>query len=145
MADAVPREYPKMPQVGVGAIVVRDGRVLLVQRGQAPSYGLWAIPGGRLELGETLQQAAEREILEETGIQVRAGEPYYTFDVIDRDDRERVRFHYVIVDLWAEYLGGAPRAGGDARAAGWFSWPEVQELPVNPKTLEVVERVLNRR
>jgi 8-oxo-dGTP diphosphatase len=144
MSDVVPREYPNLPQVAVGAIVVKDGRVLLVQRGQAPSQGLWAIPGGRLELGETLQQAAEREILEETGIQVRAGEPYLAFDVIDRDDRGRVHFHYVIVDMLAEYLSGEPRAAGDARAVGWFSWPEVQDLPVNPKTMEVVERLLNR-
>jgi ADP-ribose pyrophosphatase len=65
--------------------------------------------------------------------------------VIDRDDRGRVRFHYVIVDLLAEYLGGAPRAGDDAREVGWFTLAEVQGLPVNPKTAEVVERVLNRR
>jgi ADP-ribose pyrophosphatase len=86
----------------VGAIVVRDSRVLLIQRGQPPSEGLWAIPGGRVELGETLQEAAEREIKEETGLTIRARNPIHTFDVILRDEGGRVRFHYVIVDLLAD-------------------------------------------
>ena len=73
------REYPDKPQVAVGAIVINDGRVLLVKRSQPPSKGLWAIPGGRVELGETLKQAAEREIIEETGLTIRAGDPVYTF------------------------------------------------------------------
>jgi ADP-ribose pyrophosphatase len=80
------REYPENPQVAVGAIVIKDGRVLLVKRSQPPSKGLWAIPGGRVELGETLKEAAEREIIEETGLTIRAGDPVYTFDVIERDD-----------------------------------------------------------
>ena len=72
------REYPDNPRVGVGAVVLREGRVLLVRRGAAPANGLWAIPGGALELGETLQEGAEREILEETGILIRAGDPVFT-------------------------------------------------------------------
>lgn len=87
------REYPDSPRVGVGAVVLREGRVLLVRRGVAPALGLWAIPGGALELGETLREAAEREILEETGITIRAGEPVFTCDVLVRDDDGRVRFH----------------------------------------------------
>jgi ADP-ribose pyrophosphatase len=96
------KEYPDAPRVAVGAIVIHHQQVLLVLRGQPPSQGLWAIPGGSVELGETLQQAAEREIREETGLLIRAGEPVYIFDTVQRDDEGRVRFHYVIVDVLAE-------------------------------------------
>ena len=96
-------DYPGHPRVAVGAVVFKDERVLLVRRGQPPSEDLWAIPGGSVEIGETLQEAAEREILEETGIKIRAGEPVFTFDVIERDRTGKIRFHYVIVDLVADY------------------------------------------
>ncbi len=106
---------PRSARVGVGAIVIRKGRVLLVQRGIEPSRGLWAIPGGSLELGETIQEGAEREILEETGIVIRAGDPVHTFDFFERDQAGRIRFHYVIVDVTAEYVSGDVRADDDAQ------------------------------
>jgi len=143
MTEPTRREYPRLPQVGVGAIVVRNGRVLLVQRGQPPSEGLWAIPGGRVELGETLQQAAEREILEETGITIRAGDPVYTFDLVLRDDAGRVQFHYVIVDLAADYVNGEPHAGDDALQVRWLSAAEVERLPVYQVTLDVLKKMTN--
>jgi len=142
MTPSLPREYPDRPQVGVGALVIRDGRVLLVRRGRPPANGLWAIPGGRLELGETLQQAAEREVFEETGITIRAGQPFYTFDSIVRDEQGRVRYHYVIVDLLAEYVSGEVRPGDDAQDAAWLSLAELERLPTHPVTLELVRRVL---
>jgi ADP-ribose pyrophosphatase len=122
------------PQVGVGAVVVKQGRVLLVQRGHLPGAGLWAIPGGRQHLGETLQQAAEREILEETSVIIRASTPIYTCEHIEREADGSVRFHYVIVDLAAEYLGGEPQAGDDASAARWVAWHELAGLPLNATT-----------
>lgn len=122
---------PAGPQVGVGAVVVHQGRVLLVQRGRPPGAGLWAIPGGRQRLGETLQQAAEREILEETGVVIRATTPIYTCEHLEHDDQGALRFHYVIVDLAAEYLSGEPQAGDDARAARWVAWSELGALPLN--------------
>jgi 8-oxo-dGTP diphosphatase len=137
------REYPDAPKVAVGAIVVRDGRALLVRRGHPPSEGLWAIPGGSVELGETLQEAAEREIMEETGLTIRAGEPVYTFDVILRDDAGRVRFHYVIVDLQADYVRGELHSGDDARDARWVAPKELEKLPVNRTTLEVLKKLLS--
>jgi 8-oxo-dGTP diphosphatase len=136
-------EYPDVPRVAVGAIVFKDGRVLLVKRGRPPSQDQWAIPGGRVELGETLQAAAEREIHEETGLTIRARDPAYIFDVIQRDDAGRVRFHYVIVDLLADYLAGEPRPGDDAREARWVAPQDLAGLPVSQTTLDVLKNVLH--
>jgi ADP-ribose pyrophosphatase len=132
-------EYPAEPRVAVGAIVFNNDKVLLVRRAQPPSRDLWAIPGGRLELGETLQEAAEREILEETGITIIAREPIYTFDYIDRDQSGRARFHYVIVDLSADYVRGKPIAGDDAAEARWVSAGELPALKVSSKTLVLLK------
>jgi ADP-ribose pyrophosphatase len=85
-------------------------------------------------LGETLQRAAEREVWEETGVRIAAGEVVYVFDVIERDESGRVRFHYVIVDLEARYLSGRPAAGGDAAEARWVAAHELATLEVNPAT-----------
>ena len=135
--------YPNQPVVAVGAIVFRDNRVLLVRRGQPPSQDLWAIPGGRVEIGETLQEAAEREILEETGFTIKALDPVYTFDYIERDGSARTRYHYVIVDLMANYVGGEPRAGDDASAARWVSSDELAALKVSAKTRQLLKTQFN--
>ena len=135
------KRYPERPLVGVGALVQHQGQVLLVRRGVAPSAGQWAIPGGLLELGETLQQAAQREIREETGIIIRAGEPVYTFDWIERDSRGSVLYHYVIVDLWAEYLGGSPNAADDVLEARWVSQNELHQFQVNNNTRFLLQKI----
>jgi len=135
------REYPDSPRVGVGAVVLREGRVLLVRRGIAPARGLWAIPGGGLELGESLREAAEREISEETGITIRAGEPIFACDTCERDVDGRVRFHYVIVDLAAEYLSGEVKGADDALDARWVSPEELLELPATENTLKLLRRI----
>jgi ADP-ribose pyrophosphatase len=131
--------YPCYPMVAVGAVVFKNNCVLLVRRGQAPSEDLWAIPGGSVEIGETLQAAAEREILEETGVKIRAGKPIYAFDVIDRDAGGKIRFHYVIVDLAADYVSGEPAAGDDAAEARWVSAHEVNALEVSRPTLNLLK------
>ena len=131
--------YPDHARVAVGAIVFKSNKVLLVRRGKPPAENQWAIPGGRVEVGETLQEAAEREILEETGVAIRALEPVYTFDVIDRDVDGRVRFHYVIVDLTADYISGKPRAGDDASAARWVSSEELASMKVSAKTRQLLK------
>ena len=131
--------FPERPRVAVGAVVFKDQRVLLVQRGKPPSAGTWAIPGGSVRLGETLCQAAEREVLEETGVHIRAGEPVLTFETIESTPDGRVRFHYVIVDLAAEHLGGAPQAASDADEARWVSAADLQRLNVNRKTRELLK------
>ena len=142
MSKMMPPEnngYPSHPVVAVGAIVFRDNRVLLVRRGQPPSQDLWAIPGGRVEIGETLQEAAEREILEETGISIRALEPVYTFDYIERDGSAFPRFHYVIIDLTADYISGKIRAGDDAAEARWVAADELAGMKVRSKTLHLLK------
>jgi ADP-ribose pyrophosphatase len=132
------KTYPAAPRAAVGAVVIHGGRVLLVCRRDPPNAGQWAIPGGSVHLGETLAEAAEREVLEETGVRVRAGRPVYAFDRVVRDADGRVRHHYVIVDLLAEYLEGEPVAGDDALEARWLSPQEIAALPVNDTTLDLL-------
>ena len=125
-------DYPGNPRVAVGAVVFKEECVLLVRRGQPPAEDLWAIPGGSVEI-------AEREILEETGIQIQAAKPIYTFDVIDRDAAGNVRFHYVIVDLAADYVMGEPVPGDDALEARWVSAREINGLEVSAATLKLLK------
>ncbi|MCR9145256.1 MAG: NUDIX hydrolase [bacterium] len=156
------------PVVGVGALVIKDGCVLLIQRGRFPGVGLWAIPGGKQNFGESLQQTAAREILEETGVLIRAGNPIYCFEALfDREGREleppidsgsqaeaaeRVRdstggqvataeHHFVVIDLAAEYLSGEATPGDDAADAGWFSPADAADLPLQPATRRFLEHV----
>ena len=134
-------EYPESPQSAVGAIVIREGRVLLVKRGKQPGKGLWAIPGGRVKLGETLKDAVEREVKEETGVIIRAKDPEYAFDLIEGDDQGRIRFHYVIVDLLADYVSGKPYPGSDACEARWISSQELKGFPVSRTTRKLLKNI----
>lgn len=136
-----PTLYPERPRLAVGVVVFREGRVLLVRRGRPPAEGQWAFPGGSVEIGETLAQAAEREALEETGVVVRAGDPCGCLDVIQTDAQGRVRFHYVVIDLLADYVKGAPRPGGDAADACWADAATFARLPVNAGTAELLRRL----
>lgn len=135
------REYPDAPRVAVGAVVLHEGKVLLVERGNPPAQGVWAIPGGSVELGETMAEAAERELLEETGLVVRAREIVLTFDAVVRDDEGRVRFHYVIVDMMADYVSGEVAAGGDARDARWVGRDEIRRLRMSRATVDLLRRL----
>ena len=135
------REYPDRPVLAVGGVVIRDGKVLLIRRGKPPALGEWAIPGGRVELGETLEEAAEREVREETGVQVRASGICHLFEDIRKDEAGRIRFHYVIVDLFAEYRVGDPCAADDAHEAAWLSPEDFPSLPVNQSTLHLLRKL----
>ena len=132
------RAYPDRPLPAVGAVVFKDERVLLVRRANPPSKGVWAIPGGGIQAGETLQSAAEREIREETGVVIRARDPIFVFDAIERDDHGAVKYHYVIIDLSADYVSGEPIAGDDAVDARWISRDELTRLPVSPVTRKLL-------
>jgi len=133
--------YPLVPRVGVGAITIHEGRVLLVKRGAEPSRGLWAIPGGTLELGETLQECAAREILEETGITIKVGACIYVFDYFERDDGGKIKFHFVIVDFAGEYISGEPKGEDDAEDARWLTPEELRKLPVAKNTMVALKEV----
>jgi 8-oxo-dGTP diphosphatase len=137
------RTYPDAPRPAVGAVVFKGDAVLLVLRGNSPSRGAWAIPGGSVRLGETLQAAAEREIFEETGVVIRAGDPILVFDAIEKDERGEVKYHYVIVDLAADYVSGVPRAGDDAADARWIEEDALAQLPVNPATRRLLAEKFN--
>ena len=145
MIESQPGPYPTKPAVAVGAVVFHRQRVLLVKRGNPPSLGEWAIPGGSVELGETLQQAAEREILEETGVTIRAGEPVFCFDAIVREPSGKVRFHYVITYVLADYVAGEPVASDDALDARWVAADELDNLTVSKITLELLRDRLSFR
>jgi ADP-ribose pyrophosphatase len=138
------REYPSAPLVGVGAVVVKDGQVLLVCRANDPNRGQWSIPGGTVELGETLAQAATREVREECQIEVEAGEVLSTVDLIRRDEQGRIRYHYVLVDLVARYLGGEPVAGTDALDARWVEEAEFDKLDIIARLVPVLRQALHR-
>lgn len=118
--------------------MIKDGRVLLVKRGKSPGRGLWTIPGGSVKLGEDLRRAAQREIFEETGIVIKARDPFYSFNHIETDKNGRVLYHYVIVDLAADYVSGEPVPGSDAADAAWFSLGDLEKHRVSKTTLEVI-------
>jgi ADP-ribose pyrophosphatase len=138
------REYPNHPVVGVGAILVYDGRVALVKRGQAPLLGEWSIPGGMLELGETLRQGAEREAVEETGLMVRATDVLGVFDRVVLDAAKRCQYHYVLIDFLCERISGDLHAAGDAADVRWFTLEEVGKLALPQDTTAVIRLGLEK-
>ncbi len=136
------REYPERPIVGVGAVIV-DGearRVVLVRRAAPPLQGRWSLPGGVLELGETLRAATEREALEETGLVVAAGELLDVFDRILPGADGRLRYHYVLVDFLCRVRAGELRAGGDAAEAAWVAEPELEKFKLEQPALGVIRK-----
>lgn len=138
------REYPDRPIVGVGAIIIESGRVALVKRGKAPLLGEWSIPGGMLELGETVRQGVEREAMEETGLSVRATELLGVFDRVVPDAHGKTLYHYVLVDFLCERVSGELHPSGDAAEARWFTSTEVFELPLPEDTAAVIRTALHK-
>ncbi len=140
------REFPSSPLVGVGAVVVDRGRVLLIRRGTEPLKGQWSLPGGMLEVGESLEAGVVREVREETGLTVEVVELVELLDRIHRE-QDRVRYHYVIADYLCRVTGGALQAASDADAARWVEraeWnkqnPQEGALKLDPITVRVIEK-----
>ena len=125
------------PLVAVGCVIVQDERVLLVRRKKPPNQGLLAIPGGKVEYGETLEQAAMREMLEETGLLATPKRVMAIVDLI------REGFHYVIIDFLCDLKGGVPKAGSDASEIVWLSKGELTRLGMSPSTYEMLKRYFN--
>ena len=136
-----PREFPDAPRVGVGAVVLDGERVLLARRGRAPSAGKWSIPGGLVHLGERLEEAAVREVQEETGLRVRL---LGLCGVIDRvvRDTDVVRYHYVIIDYVAESVGGRLQAGTDAAEVRWVAVGDLGQYDCTEGLAEMILRAL---
>jgi len=133
------REFPEHPIVGVGAVVIEGPRVLLVKRARPPIQGQWSIPGGALEVGELVREAAAREVLEETGLIVEPGQLLGVFDRVLRNDEQRVQYHYVLVDFLCRALGGELQAASDAAEVRWFTREELPALKLAEDTFAVIQ------
>ncbi len=136
------RRYPERPLLGVGAAVFRDGKLLLIQRGQEPLKGWWTLPGGLVETGEHLEAAVCRETLEETGLTVKPAGIAAVFERIMADREGRTEFHYVIVDYLCELESGTVCAASDVADAGWFTLDEMQALKIAPGTPGVIQKAI---
>ena len=137
------REYPDYPRVGVGVIVLHQGRVLLIRRGRAPALGLWSVPGGLVDLGETTVEAARREVAEECGIGVRIAGLVGVLDRVTRDADGRVRYHWVLVDYLAFPESSDPiKAGSDAAEVRWVTIDEVERLPITEGLADMIRRAV---
>src|SRR5512143_2780516 len=132
--DRSERLYPRRPMVGVGAVVWRDGVVLLERRGQPPLQGSWSLPGGLVDVGETLEQAVAREVREECNIEVTVGPLLGAFEPIVRDDDGRIRYHYVVLDYLATYVSGDAAIGDDAAELVWVPADETESYSLLPAT-----------
>jgi 8-oxo-dGTP diphosphatase len=136
------RQYPDRPIVGVGAVVVDGGRVVLVRRANEPLKGEWSLPGGAVEVGEALEVAVAREVREETGLDVRVGPIVEVLDRITRDADGRARYHYVLVDYLCHPTGGTMACASDAEAVAWASLDDVLEYAVAEPTIAVIRKAL---
>ena len=129
--------------MGVGAVVVRDNKALIVKRAHEPRKGEWSLPGGLLELGESLQDAVRREIKEETSLDVIVGPIVETFDRVHRDDHGKIRYHFVIVDFVCWSSDGEAIPGSDADGVAWVSVAEIDDYHVNAHAKAVIEKGLS--
>src|SRR5271168_1386469 len=134
------REFPEAPLVGVGAVIIEENRVLLVKRAHPPLQAQWSIPGGVLEVGELVREAAIREAREETGLIVEPGELLGVYDRVLRDAEQRVQYHYVLIDFLCRHVGGELDAASDAADVRWFTREELPALNLAEDTQDVIHK-----
>ncbi len=138
------RDYPEHPIIGVGALIVAGGRVLLVRRDTEPLRGEWSVPGGMLELGEKLRDGVRREALEETGVEVEPGEVLDVFDSIFTDGLGKTQYHYVLIDYLCRVVSGEAQAGSDVSDVRWVSQEALPAMGLRESVEQVVRKGLER-
>jgi 8-oxo-dGTP diphosphatase len=138
------RRYPARPVLGVGALILDDNRVLLVERGREPLAGYWSLPGGAVETGERLEEALVREVFEETGLHVTADSIATVFERIMPDASGACEYHYVLVDFYCSITGGASRPGDDSARVEWFPLEQLSTLRMTAGTRQLIEAFCNR-
>jgi ADP-ribose pyrophosphatase YjhB (NUDIX family) len=139
------RRYPERPILGVGALILRRDSILLVERGRPPLKGYWSLPGGALEAGEQLADALRREVLEETGLEVKPLSVVEIFERILRDTEGKAEYHYVVIDYLCKVSGGELKPADDATQAAWVKRRDLSAYRITEGTLEVIERAFERR
>jgi ADP-ribose pyrophosphatase YjhB (NUDIX family) len=132
------RTYPSAPLIGVGAAVFREDDVLLIRRGKPPLYGDWSLPGGRVREGENLKEALRREVKEECSIDIEVGDLVIELSYIERDEQDRVKYHYVVFDFAAQYLSGTLARASDALQARWVPIEKLSSYDLTDKVREVI-------
>jgi 8-oxo-dGTP diphosphatase len=139
------RKYPDRPIVGVGAVILDAGRVLLIKRAHEPLKGEWSLPGGAVDAGETLEASVAREVFEETGLEVSVGPVVEVLDSIRHDADGRVEYHFVIVDYLCRVLAGTAAAGSDAAELEWTSVTDLERYQLTDVAVRVIAKAANLR
>ena len=136
----VKRLYPKQPIIGVGAVIIKDGKILLEKRKNDPGKGKWSIPGGLVELGESVEQTVIREVKEETGLEVEKPEHIDVVDNVIKDENGEVKYHFVIIDYFVKLKGGTMKATSDAEELRWVTFDEVEKYDLTKTFREFFQR-----
>jgi ADP-ribose pyrophosphatase YjhB (NUDIX family) len=135
------RQYPDRPMVGVGAVVIKDGKILVVKRAFEPGAGKWSVPGGLVELGEKLSEACAREAEEETGLKVEALELINVYDMIDNDEKGKIRYHYVLADYLAKPIGGSEKTSVEVTDMRWVTYEQAKALDLTRTARKALEEL----
>jgi len=143
--DLLKREYPRYPRVAAGAVCFYQGKLLLIQRGNNPQKGRWTFPGGAVRVGESLADAARREVAEECGIVCKINDLIDLTEYIEPDETGKIQYHYIIADFLADYVAGELQAASDSTDARWFELSEVANLPTTTGLNKTIEKALHKR
>jgi ADP-ribose pyrophosphatase YjhB (NUDIX family) len=137
----IERKYPIAPLIGVGAVAIKNGKILLVKRAFEPGAGKWSVPGGLVELGEKLSEACAREMEEETGIECEVLELINVFDMIDRDESDKIRYHYVLADFLVKPVGGAERQNCEITEMRWVTREEARSMDLTKTARRAIDEL----